>query len=238
MPLVIGITNTASRYSNYPEWIGSGDPDITTLCLAAGDTASIDRCDGIVLSGGIDTHPRFYGSDELSYPHAPDQFDEGRDEFELGVLRFALNKRLPVLAICRGMQLVNIALGGDLIQDVEAAGKHDHRRHGETDGMHEVQIVKNSLLHRITGQETGVVNSAHHQALGNVAAPLTISAVSPDGIAEAAEWKEKEGKSFLLCVQWHPERLGRLQPENPCSKNIRTAFLEAAGNNPLLYAHH
>src|ERR1700733_293594 len=165
MHMTIGITDTASRFENYPAWIKGGDPDIETIRLTPGNVEDMERCDGIVFSGGVDTHPKFYKNEHLNFPNAS-KFNEQRDQFELDVLRVTHEKNIPVLAVCRGMQLVNIALGGDLIQDIEASGKQDHRRHGDIDGMHELAIVKDSLLYEITGSEHGMVNSAHHQALG------------------------------------------------------------------------
>jgi len=225
--MTIGITYTESNYINYPRWILADDPSIEIIQLTSEHARDLAKCDGIVLSGGIDTHPRFYKSGNVSYTRAPEVFDENRDQFELDVFQFALDKKLPVLAICRGMQLVNVALGGDLIQDIEESGKSDHRRHGATDGMHEIRVEKNSLLYEITGHENGTVNSAHHQALGAVAADLVVNAYSADGIAEGAEWKDKADKTFLLCLQWHPERLAQVQPDNPFTMNIRKHFLAA-----------
>ncbi len=225
--MTIGITNTDSRYENYPFWIAGNNPAITVIQLTPLNEGELVKCHGIILSGGIDTHPRFYNNELLDYPNAPIVFNEARDEFELKVFHYALETKLPVLAICRGMQLVNIALGGDLIQDIEAAGKNDHRRQEDVDGMHDIRVVENSLLHEITCDYEGIINSAHHQALGAVAPELAVNAWSVDGIAEGAEWKDKAGKPFMLCVQWHPERLAILQPENPFTKNIRKKFLEA-----------
>jgi putative glutamine amidotransferase len=131
-----------------------------------------------------------------------------------------------VLAICRGMQLVNVALGGDLIQDLEESGKQDHRRHGDTDGGHEVTTEANSLLYQVTGVSTGNVNSAHHQAVGRLSEELMPDCFSPDGVVEGAEFKDKAGEPWLLCIQWHPERM-KDKDTNPLSKNIREKFLEA-----------
>jgi putative glutamine amidotransferase len=228
--LTIGITYTDSRYENYPLWIRDNDLTITVIQLTPGNPGYLAKCDGIVLTGGVDTHPRFYRNEKLDYPNAPKEFNEERDEFELMVFGYALEKKLPVLAICRGMQLVNIALGGNLIQDIEDAGKNDHRRHGDTDGMHQIRVRENSLLFEIVGKDTGVINSAHHQAMGIIAPDLEVNAWSEDTIAEGAEWKNKTGKPFLLCVQWHPERLAKTQPENPFVNKIRIKFLEAIKN--------
>lgn len=227
MSLVIGITDTEARYENYPPWIKDKDSNIEIIKLTPQNTADLKKCEGIVLSGGVDTHPSFYGSQRLSYPLAPASFNEARDVFELSVFKYALENNIPVLGVCRGMQLVNIALGGDMIQDIEESGKKDHRRHGNLDGVHEVAVEKGSLLHVITGCDHGTINSAHHQALGRIAEPLKVTSFSPDGVPESVEWKEAAGKPFLLCVQWHPERLAQSQPENPFAGAVRGEFLKA-----------
>ncbi|MES2138537.1 MAG: gamma-glutamyl-gamma-aminobutyrate hydrolase family protein [Bacteroidota bacterium] len=232
MHLTIGITVTEARYSNYPLWIKGDDSDIEIIQLTQTNSEDLKKCDGIVLSGGIDTHPKFYKNECITYQFAPQKYDVARDEFELSVFKFAQEKNIPVLAVCRGMQLVNIALGGDMIQDIEESGKLDHRRH-DKDGMHEITVVKDSLFYEITGIETGIINSAHHQALGKIASDLKVSAFSPDGIAEAAEWKNKADKPFLLCVQYHPERLAQQQPENPFTRDIRKFFLKAVEQKAL-----
>jgi len=228
----IGITFSEARYENYPTWIIGDDADIELVELSweKQNWDDIEDCDGIVLTGGIDTCPKFYENERTDYPNKPETFNEKRDEFEMHVFETALNFDHPVLAICRGLQLVNVALGGDLIQDLEEAGKNDHRRHGDVDGQHAVSIVPNSLLNQVSGLATGNINSAHHQAVGRISDELMASAVSPDGVVEAIEWKVKEGEPWLLAVQWHPERI--LDKENnPLSKNVREKFLEAVRRN-------
>jgi putative glutamine amidotransferase len=232
VPNMIGITFTEASFSNYPRWILDGRPNVGVVTLEEKNRADWNRCTGIVLSGGVDTHPRFYNNPILQYPNAPDTFNPERDAFEIDLFRFALERRLPILAICRGMQLVNIALGGDLIQDIEAIGKPSHRRQEEKDGFHDLILQKDSLLHRIAGSESGRVNSAHHQALGKTAPELLVVATSPDGLPEAIEWKDKEDKPFFLGVQWHPERLSDALPGNPLSLAVRTAFLNAVLQHP------
>ena len=224
--MVIGITNTEANYHNYPRWIKGDDEVIEVKTLTPENIEDLEKCDGIVLSGVVDTHPGFYKNDNLRYPNAPDAFDEKRDQFELDIFRFACKKNVPLLAVCRGMQLVNIALGGDILQDIEASGKNNHRKQVGADGIHGLTISIDSLLFTITENEKGEVNSAHHQALGTLAPDLAANAWSPDGLVEGVEWKNKTGKNFLLGVQWHPERLGDLQPGNPLSKNIRDTFLK------------
>lgn len=224
----IGVTFSEARYENYPKWIIGDDADIELVELSweKQNWDDIEDCDGIVLTGGVDTCPRFYENERTDYPNKPDNWNEARDEFEMHVFETALNFDHPVLAICRGLQLVNVALGGDLVQDLEEAGKNDHRRHGELDGQHAVSVVEHSLLNHVSGVTAGNINSAHHQAVGRISDELMVSAVSPDGVVEAIEWKVKEGEPWLLAVQWHPERM--LDKEsNPLSKNIREKFLEA-----------
>ncbi len=230
MKIVIGITDTEASYHNYPLWIKGEDLSVEIKTLRPDNKSELRLCDGIVLSGGVDTHPRFYGSNNIKYPNAPSEFNEVRDKFELDVFHYSCNNHIPLLAICRGMQLVNIALGGDMIQDIEADGKNSHRRNGASDGIHEIKIEKGSLVYEIISSENGIVNSAHHQALGILSDDLLANAWSADGIIEGLEWKNKTGKNFLLGVQWHPERLGNIQPGNPLGKNIRETFLNAVRN--------
>jgi putative glutamine amidotransferase len=231
----IGITYTEARYENYPAWIKGGDDsiEIVELHWEKHDLDEvwdvIEDCDGIVLTGGIDMHPRFYDNDRLVFPNGDGVFNEERDEFEMHVFETALNFNHPVLAICRGHQLVNVALGGKLVQDLEEAGNKDHRRH-EKDGEHEINLVENSFLAEITGITKGNINSAHHQGISVVADELMASAYSPDFVIEAIEWKDKVDKPWMLSVQWHPERM-KDKDSNPLSKNIRNHFLEAVKHN-------
>lgn len=226
MTIRIGITDTASRYENYPAWIKGprNDVEIVRLSADADNAHETADCDGIVFTGGVDIHPRFYGKTGENYANAPDEFDIRRDEFELDVFRRAQSVDIPVLGICRGLQLINAALGGTLVPDLEMAGKEDHTRHGMTDGIHEVTILKGSLLFECAGELSGTVNSAHHQAIGKTAPGLKVTAYSPDLVPEAAEYADKHGKSWLLLVQWHPERLHRNDPGNPLETGIRDAF--------------
>lgn len=230
MSLVIGITDTEARYENYPLWIKDKDASIEVIRLTAENKQLLPNCDAVVLSGGVDTHPSFYNSQRVNYPLAPSEFDVNRDNFEIAVFEYTQQHNVPVLGICRGMQLINIALGGDMIQDIEEQGKNNHRRMEQGDTMHEIVINKETQLFAITGCEKGIINSAHHQALGKVAEELITTGYSPDGIPESVERKYPKNHAFLLCVQWHPERLAQEQPNNPFTKNIRTAFLQAAND--------
>lgn len=224
--ILVGITDSESQFANYPRWMEEV-PGLEVLVLKPGQEQDLLHCRGLILSGGVDTHPRFYGSQVLDYPLAPGEFNEARDQFELAVFRLACERQIPVLAICRGMQLVNIALGGDMVQDLETAGYHNHRKREGKDGIHPVELKADAMLAQLAGSGTGIVNSAHHQGLGRLAEELEIIATSPDGVPEAVTWKNPEGKNFLLGVQWHPERLDALLPGNPMGTGIRNRFLKA-----------
>lgn len=230
----IGLTFTETRWENYPMWVKGNDENIELVELHW-EKHNLDEvwdlvedCDGIVLSGGVDIHPRFYENERTDFPNGDGKFNEERDEFEMHVFETALNFNLPVLAICRGLQLVNVALGGDLIQDLEEAGKKNHRRINDVDDEHTISISENSLLKEIAGSNTANINGAHHQAIGKLSDELIATATSPDGVIEAVEWKEKEGEAWMLAVQWHPERM---KSSEVCSKNIREAFFTEVKRN-------
>ncbi len=230
----IGLTFTETRWENYPVWIKGNDPsiEIVELHWEKHDLDEVwdlvEECDGIVLTGGVDIHPRFYDSTRLDFPNGDGKFNEVRDEFEMHVFETALNFNLPVLAICRGLQLVNVSLGGKLVQDLEEAGKKNHRRINDVDDEHSISLAEGSLLKEVIGSSVATTNGAHHQAVDRLSEELMITATAADGVAEAIEWKEKAGEPWLLCVQWHPERM-KDKETNPASKNIREAFLKEAG---------
>lgn len=232
----IGLTYTESRWENYPKWIKGNDDNIEIVELhwEKHDKDEVwdlvEDCDAIVLTGGVDIHPRFYENERLEFPNGDGKFNEERDEFEMHVFETAMNFNVPVLAICRGHQLVNVALGGKLMQDLEEGGNKDHRRHGDVDGEHEIKITEKSLLAEIAGVNSGTINSAHHQGISVLADELMASAYSPDNVIEAAEWRDKSDKPWLLCVQWHPERM-KDKDNSPLSKNIREKFLEQTSKN-------
>lgn len=224
--LTIGICFTEAKYANYPAWIQGNDPNIEVVPLSweTQDTAVLQQCHGLLLTGGIDTDPFFYQPDVTEYPNMPAQWNRARDEFEITVFNQALELKMPVLGICRGLQLVNIALGGSLVTDIEATGKQNHRAMAGKDYRHEVILEKQTLLSEIACIGKGEVNSAHHQSIALAANSLLINCFAPENIPEGIEWKDKENKSPLLCVQWHPERIDNKET-NPLSKNIRDWFL-------------
>jgi putative glutamine amidotransferase len=165
--------------------------------------ALLDRIDGLVLSGGVDVDPALYGR-----PRHPKlgRVDRKRDDFELALTRHALRRDLPLLAICRGQQVLNVATGGTLIQDIpsELEGAVTHAAPGRrTRRSHAVEATLGSKLGEILGPGPLSVNSFHHQAIGRLGDGLVVSARSCDD--QVIEGVELAGRRFVLGVQWHPE---------------------------------
>ncbi|MFZ1728620.1 MAG: gamma-glutamyl-gamma-aminobutyrate hydrolase family protein [Bacteroidota bacterium] len=219
----IVLTSTdPSQHQNYVRWLRHLDPDTDILFLEPGMPIedALAGADGLLLPGGGDPDPVLYGKPEL---RSLCKIDEARDTLEFAVIRTAVEMRLPILGICRGLQIMNVALGGTLIADLPTAG-YDGHHYIDADRQHDVEIVPGSLLHSITGEGAGWVNSAHHQGVDLVAPRLAVSAHSHDGSAEALEWAQSAGKPFLLLLHWHPERL----PEaHPLADSIGRAFLSS-----------
>jgi putative glutamine amidotransferase len=164
--------------------------------------ALLDHVSGLVLSGGADVDPRLYG--EQPHPRLGRVIAE-RDAFELALCREALDRGLPILAICRGQQVLNVATGGTLVQDIpsEVSGAHDHDPETERWATtHQVTIVAGTRLRAILGADTVAVNSFHHQAVRDPGRGVVISARSEDGVVEGIEIPEQP---FVVGVQWHPE---------------------------------
>ena len=157
------------------------------------DAGSLEGLDGLMLAGGNDVDPALYGEAAGPLTEEPDPDRDGR---ESALLRAAIERDMPVLAICRGLQLVNVVLGGTLIQHVEG---HSLRKLRDA---HRVTIAAGSRLEGILGTRDYVVNSRHHQCAGRIAPGLVVTAAAPDGVVEALEWPERR---FVLAVQWHPE---------------------------------
>lgn len=233
----IGITYSETNFQNYPNWIlsESNDIEIVILSFELFNYQDLEKCDGVILSGGVDSHPQYYKNPRLDYPLAP-IFNEERDLFEIKIFEMAQNLRIPILGICRGMQLINIALGGTLIQDLEENGKNNHRKMQNIDGLHSITVEKDCLFYEITKIDCGMVNSAHHQGINQMAIDLKAVAWSDDKVIEVLEYKDKSINSFMIAVQWHPERFIHTNYQIPFSLNIKNAFLEASkiyrnGNN-------
>jgi putative glutamine amidotransferase len=225
----IGVTTSDTNFQNYPNWISGEGVEVVLLSYEQKNTQDFDSCDGFVLTGGIDVHPAFYQNARVDYPNTT-VLNESRDLFEMQVFEYARQQNKPVLAICRGLQLVNIALGGNLIQDLQENGFANHRKGPDGDREHKIEIKPGTLLAQIAGIQHGFVNSAHHQGLDQIAEGLKVSAFSEDGVVEAIEYKDAN-KPFLLAVQWHPERMQIPSSNLAFSQNIRGAFIDAMLKN-------
>jgi putative glutamine amidotransferase len=198
------------------------------LVLAPGrpeDAAEVlGRVDALLLTGGADLDPKYYG--EARHPQLGPTFEE-RDAFELALCREALRRDLPLLAICRGHQVLNVATGGTLIQDLpsqQSGGGVDHDPDTErAQRVHDVRIQDGCRLRRLLGQETVGVNSFHHQAIRDLGRGLVATGWSRDGVVEAVE---DPTRRFVVGVQWHPESFWR---EEPGFRPLFRALVEEAG---------
>jgi putative glutamine amidotransferase len=187
--------------------------------------------DGLLLTGGEDIAPARYGAVDV---HPTVTVVPDRDALEFALLEWALADGLPVLAICRGLQLLNVALGGSLYQDLPSE-RPDHPGHDQmkaeppwprTEPHHPVAVVPGSALATALGAERVEVNSMHHQGIKTLAPALLAVAHAPDGLIEGVEGREPARGGFLLGVQWHPEELARTG--DPPSRRLFASFVVAA----------
>ncbi|HVI47973.1 MAG TPA: gamma-glutamyl-gamma-aminobutyrate hydrolase family protein [Chitinophaga sp.] len=225
--LILGVTD-CSKYKLYHDWVQQAAADITIIKLdgCTDGLEQLKRCDGLVLTGGEDVHPRFYHQPEYLPYCYPDDINEARDIFELEALRYTEEQGVPVLGICRGLQIANVFFGGTLIPDIPTWGRFNHGKLPDGgDKYHAVTVDTASWLHGIVKTASGVINSNHHQSVEKAGDGLVANVLSADGIVEAMERKSVTGKSFLCLLQWHPERMKDQQ--SPFVKNIMDAFLTA-----------
>ncbi len=218
---LIGITgrkDTSARLLNAPmHSVGEtytyaihkmgGTPIILPPLFSADDwPVLLDRLDGLLLSGGEDIDPAHYGQETETWIGG---VDSRRDAAELGLIPLLLKRGVPVLGICRGHQMLNVALGGDLYQDIAAyfpnALDHPYTPARPLEAIvHDVTIEPGSRLHAILGETEMPVNSAHHQAVKTPGRDMVVVAHAPDEVIEATEMP---GHPFCLSVQWHPEAM-------------------------------
>ena len=183
----------------------------------------LEGIDGLLLTGGVDVHPHFFDEE----PHIKiGHIMLERDEVELVLTEAALKKTMPIFGICRGIQLLNVALGGTLYQDINSQYEQTPILHQQNarrrEASHYIEIIKGSLLHEIVGKEKIAVNSFHHQALKKVPELFKITAKSSDGIIEAIEMKDYP---YCVGVQWHPEEMAIVDDEH--AKNLFKSFIDA-----------
>jgi putative glutamine amidotransferase len=240
---IIGITCMDLRLQDAPPRFAQNQSYVAAVERAGGaplliaPTGQVDclsalyaRCDGLLLPGGGDMDPGLYHQETRASLRSVSRI---RDDTELVLARWALDPASPkpVLAICRGIQVLNVALGGTLYQDLSLrrrqTGEHDWQAHRRTHLAHAVHIVQPSRLHTISGAETLLVNSLHHQAIRRLAAGLTPTGRAPDGVVEAVE---AASHPFALGVQWHPEELA---PSAAPAHRLFDAFVEACSTHRI-----
>lgn len=187
--------------------------------------AIVGGLDGLLLSGGSDLHPRFYGEEPL--PELDVTIPE-RDAFEMALVREALRRRIPIFGICRGLQVLNVALGGTLYQDLPSQYDGKVLAHRQTtpktQPTHEVEVFDATCVGGIVGRDLLQVNSYHHQGIKDLAGGLVVSARSADGIIEAVEARDFSG-GWIVGVQWHAEAMRSAAPEQ---KEFFRAHVSAA----------
>jgi putative glutamine amidotransferase len=228
-PLRIALSKGSPEqsYANYYNWIHAVDS--TVICqdmydMPLDSALKLFRtCSGLLLTGGTDVNPGLYGKAYDTVRCWP--IDDHLDLLEMTLIDSAVAWGMPILGICRGHQMINVALGGSLIVDIpsDIGTTVIHKCENFLTCFHNVNIEPGSLLNELSGITSGDVNSNHHQAADQMASPLKAVAHTEDGLPEAEEWKNPSGKSFLLGVQWHPERLG---VDDPLSGPIAVRFLE------------
>lgn len=186
--------------------------------------ALLDRLDGLLLSGGTDLGPDYYG--EQPVPELGPTIPE-RDACEMILLRMAMRRRIPVFGICRGMQILNVALGGTLYQDLpsQCGGSIKHSRVApKWQPVHKAEVRRGSWLGRVAQGLRVEVNSYHHQGIKTLGRGLEASAVSTDHVIEAIEWRDMSER-WLFGVQWHPEGM---RGTSPIHQNLFEAHVRAA----------
>ncbi|HLG39594.1 MAG TPA: aldehyde dehydrogenase family protein [Chitinophagaceae bacterium] len=233
----IGISYTKTLFPNYWNWFAPHDLndglELIELSFEKNNIEDIYKCEGFILTGGVDVDPSFYNGKTI-YDNKPDSHQPERDIFEEKIYRYSQMNQLPLLGICRGMQLVNVLQGGKLIQDLDD-GNERHKKE-ESDKEHTIVTGNDTLLYKIAGSTSGHVNSAHHQAIdpNAIGDNLVVNAYDDDDekIIEGLEFRDKTNKAFMLCVQWHPERI-KGKEENPFSENIKKQFLSAVRSTKM-----
>ncbi|RPI13632.1 MAG: gamma-glutamyl-gamma-aminobutyrate hydrolase family protein [Ignavibacteriae bacterium] len=211
-----GISLCDKSFENYLNWLKSADVDYKILDYRENNFEDIKDCSSLILTGGVDIFPEFYNDWEDGKNR--DDYRPQRDGFEFRLFDYALNNNLPMLGICRGLQLINCKLNGTLINDIMTVRKVNHDKIDGKEITHTVNVNKDTMLYEIIQEDSGEINSSHHQAIDRPGEGLKVTARSDDGIIEAIEWLEKDNRAFMLGVQWHPERMKN--QSSPFSRNI------------------
>jgi putative glutamine amidotransferase len=224
---LIGVTN-CRKIEDYRQSVLHVGGEVRLLDPSADVPGALEGLDGLLLTGGGDVDPAKYGE----APHSTfDPAEPGRDDFELALVALARKRGLPILAICRGAQVLNVAYGGTLVQDIasQVPGALTHKvevpPHQAFELAHEIWIDKDTLLSRVMRErlsdaDSCDVNSRHHQAVRQLGPGLIASATAPDGVIEAIE---DPAARFCLGVQWHPENFWRTGEFRPLFEGLLEA---------------
>ena len=234
---IIGVTR-CSRLDDYLASVEQTGAKARVLEVTESPRKVLSEIDGLLLTGGGDVDPVFYR--EERHPLTEDA-EPGRDEFELDLARRALAADLPTLAICRGVQVLNVAAGGTLLQDIPSVAPSE-LAHSITEPRnlecHDITVVAGSKLARALGPRVDAacscrVNSRHHQSIGRPGDGLAVSATAADGIVEAVE---APANRFCLGVQWHPENFWRTGEFRPLFEAFVDAARHRLDGSPLEHA--
>ncbi len=220
----IGISKSESKFERYLNWLNHFKIEYEVLDFTNNekDIKKFDECDGLILTGGVDIYPEIFC--DWDTPETKGTYVPERDGFEMNLLEKALQQKKPILGICRGLQLINVFFRGSLIFDLEEIRNVNHRKISETeDRLHDINIFDGTLLKEIIKEDKVQVNSSHHQSVDRLGEGLMTSAKSPDGVIEALEFADKSNKSFMIAVQYHPERF--LNYDESPTKNLLERFV-------------
>jgi len=207
--------------SNYVNWISKENTVILDAYTLLNTDSILALADGIILTGGEDINPLLYK--DSTNLKVCETINYRRDTLELKLINYALQNQIPLVGVCRGMQLINVATGGTLYGDIpsQIGTTVVHRNNGEV--MHEITLNEACPLIFPTGQNKFTVNSWHHQGLKDVSEIIKVVATAADGLPEAIVI-DPSVHPYMVAVQFHPERLGE---NNPITKQIKNSFYKA-----------
>ncbi|MDT8393553.1 MAG: gamma-glutamyl-gamma-aminobutyrate hydrolase family protein [Bacteroidales bacterium] len=228
---VIGISKGAplEYYGNYSKWLSNADTTIICIDLyhmpVDSALSKLEDCSGLLLSGGPDVYPGRYGQLQDTLKCGPP--DLFRDGLEFALIARAKELKMPILGICRGLQIFNIYHGGSLYADLptDPGTTISHRCPDTYDCFHHIEVDTGSGLFKTAGESAGTVNSNHHQGIDRLGKGLSAIAYTDDSLIESIEYANHDQMPFFLGVQWHPERM---DIQNPFSLPVAMYFIQEA----------